>query len=98
MGYSRKKDGTISGDLADRNQMNLLKAYIFALLGKLVDDVASGCVEANPYTRGSSHNACAFCPYSAVCHPNFVEGRRNYKAMTAQRFWEEVGKEMEANG
>ncbi len=98
MGYTRKKDGTISGDLADRNQMNLLKGYIFALLGKLVDDVASGCVEANPYTRGNSHNACAFCPYSAVCHPNFVEGRRNYKAMTAQRFWEEVGKEMEANG
>jgi len=24
-----------------------------------------------------------------------VAGRRNYKTMTAQRFWEEIGKEMD---
>ena len=27
-----------------------------------------------------------------------VSGRRNYKAMSAQRFWEEIGKEMKGNG
>lgn len=98
LSYSRKKDGTISGDLADWQQMKLLKAYVFVLLGKMVDDIASGCIEPNPYTRGSSHNACAFCPYGAVCHPKQVESRRDYKAMTAQRFWEEIGKEMGSNG
>jgi ATP-dependent helicase/nuclease subunit B len=95
---SWKKDGTISGDVADREQFALLKAYVFALLGKMVDEIASGCVDPNPYTRGSSHNACAFCPYGAVCHQATVEGRRNYKMMTAQRFWDEVEKEMTKHG
>ena len=97
LSYTRKKDGTISGDLADAGQMKLLKAYIFALLGKMVDDIASGCVEANPYTRGGRHNACTFCPYGAVCHSETVEGRRDYAAITPQKFWEDVEKEMSSN-
>ena len=98
MCYTIKKDGTISGDLADRDQLKLLEAYVFRTLARLVEDIASGNVEPNPYTRGSSHDACAFCPYGAVCHKESVEGRRNYKAMTAQRFWEEIGKEMGSHG
>ena len=95
---SRRKDGSISGDVADREQLRLLKAYVFRLLGNMVDEIASGKVEPNPYTRGSSHNACAYCPYQEVCHFATVAGRRNYKAMTAQRFWEEIGKEMGHHG
>ena len=91
------KDGVLSGDVADRQQLKMLKAYIFRLLGKMVDDIACGNVTPNPYTRGNSHNACTYCPFGAVCSKAQVEGRRNYKAMTAQRFWEEIGKEM-ANG
>lgn len=98
LSYTRKKDGSVSGDVADRAQFALLKAYVFCLLGKLVDEIASGCVEPNPYTRGSSHDACAFCPYRAICHQATVPGRRNYKAMTAQQFWEEIGKEMKKHG
>jgi len=98
LNITKKKDGTITGDLATREQMRLLKKYVFLLLGKLVDDIASGCVEANPYTRGGSHNACLYCPYGAVCHPEYVEGRRDYKAMTAQSFWERVEKEMKQSG
>lgn len=97
MCYSIKK-GELSGDLADREQMKLLQSYIFRVLGELVEDIASGNVEPDPYTRGTSHNACAYCPYAVVCHPEKVEGRRNYQRMTAQRFWEEVGKEMEHHG
>ena len=96
--FTRKKDGSISGDLADRQQLRLLKAYVFQLLGALVDDIASGCVDANPYTRGSSHSACMYCPYQAVCHPEQAEGRRNYKTMTSQRFWEQMEKEMSKHG
>ena len=98
MDYTIKKDGSLSGDLADREQMKLLQRYIFRVLGSLVEDIASGNVEPNPYTRGSSHDACAYCPYGAVCHEKYVEGRRNYKTMSPQRFWEEVGKEMNRNG
>ena len=95
---TRKKDGTVSGDLADREQLKMLRNYIFAYLGRMVDDIASGNVSANPYTRGTSHDACAFCPYGAICHKSTVEGRRNYKTMNAQRFWDEVGKEMAHGG
>ena len=96
--YKVNKDGELVGDLADREQLGLLEAYVFRVLGKMVEDIASGNVEPNPYTRGSSHDACAFCPYGAICHKDSVEGRRNYKTMTAQRFWEEIGKEMGSHG
>ena len=93
-----KKDGTLSGDLADREQLKMLETYVFRVVGKLVEDIASGNVEPNPYTRGSSHDACAWCPYASICHKETVEGRRNYKTMTAQRFWEEIGKEEHHGG
>ncbi|MGM9548478.1 MAG: PD-(D/E)XK nuclease family protein [Faecousia sp.] len=98
MCYSVKKDGSLAGDLADRDQLKLLEGYVFRVLAGLVEDIASGNVEPNPYTRGSAHDACRFCPYGAVCHPASVEGRRNYKTMDAQRFWDEIGKEMGALG
>ena len=78
--------------------MKKLEAYIFRFLGTMVEDIASGNVTPNPYQRGSSHNACTFCPYGAVCHRESVEGRRNYKAMTAQKFWEEIDREEDHNG
>ena len=87
------KDGTLSGDIADRRQLGLLSDYVMRCLGNMAEDIASGNVTPNPYTRGTSHNACTFCPYGAVCHQETVEGRRNYKSMTAQRFWEEIEKE-----
>ena len=96
--YAVKKDGSLSGDLADRDQLKLLERYVFRVLGELVEDIASGNVEPNPYTRGSAHDACRFCPYGAVCHSANVPGRRNYKAMKPQQFWEEVEKEMEKHG
>ena len=89
------KDGEILGDVADAAQLRQLKRYIFDYLGNLVDDIAAGKVDPNPYTRGTSHSACAFCPYGSVCARDKEAGRRNYKAMTAQRFWEEIGKEGE---
>lgn len=94
MNYTVKKDGSLSGDLADRDQLKLLEGYIMKTLASMVEDIASGDVQPNPYTRGTSHSACDYCPYSTVCHKNSVKGRRNYKTMTAQRFWEEIGKEM----
>ena len=98
MCYTRKKDGTISGDLADREQLKKLKEFVFQVLSNMVEDIASGNVEPNPYTRGTSHNACAYCPYSSICHEAEVTGRRNFKMMTAQRFWEEIDKEVKHHG
>ncbi len=94
----RKKDGTVSGDIATSHQFAQLKRYIFHLLENIVDEIASGNVTPNPYTRGSSHDACRFCPYGAVCRSAEVEGRRNYQAMTADRFWTEIERSEQKNG
>ena len=92
------KDGSLTGDIADREQLKQLKSYVFHVLAKLVEEIASGHVEPNPYSRGASQDSCAYCPYKAVCHFNTVADRRNYKTMTAQRFWEEIGREMSRHG
>ncbi len=94
----RKSDGTLTGDLADSEQFRMLKEYLFCLLSGMVDSIADGNVSPNPYTRGSSHSACTFCPYGAICAQTREAGRRNYKAMDSKRFWEEVGKEVEHHG
>lgn len=93
-----KKDGTISGDSADSEQLKDLEAYVFRLVGNMVDEIASGNVTPNPYSRGSSHDACSFCPYASICHKGAAQDRRNYKAMPAQKFWEEIDKEMNRHG
>ena len=85
-----KKDGSLSGDIADRDQLKLLKKFVFRVLSRMVEDIASGDVEPNPYTRGTSHNAYAFCPYGAVCHPEQNARRRNFEKIDEKRFWETV--------
>ena len=69
---------------------------MFKTLADVVDSIAGGSVDANPYTRGSSHSACAFCPYGSICAKDREAGRRNYKAMTAPEFWERIGREEQA--
>ena len=98
LSVKRKKDGSISGDIATSHQFAQLKKYIFHLLEGIVDEIASGNVTPNPYTRGSSHNACQYCPYGAVCRSAEVPGRRNYKTMSADRFWEEIERSEQKNG
>ncbi len=95
---SRKRDGTLSGDLADRVQLGMLKDYVMGTLRRLVDEIASGDVSANPYSRGSSFDACTFCPYGAVCRSGSAEQRRNFKTVPAAKFWEDVQKEVDSHG
>lgn len=97
LNYTIKKDGTRSGDLASREQLKLLEGYVFRTVGKLVEEIASGEVTPNPYTRGD-HGACTWCPYGHICHKAEVEDRRNYKTMSDKWFWEQVGKEMGHGG
>jgi ATP-dependent helicase/DNAse subunit B len=93
-----RKDGSITGDIATRDQFKQLDEFIIGLLGKMVDEIASGVVAPNPYSRGSSHDACRYCPYGSICHSATVADRRNYKTVSAQRFWDEIEKEMSKHG
>lgn len=91
------KDGQITGNIADRESMGLLSDYMMKLLAAMAEDIASGDLEPNPYTRGEAHDACTFCPYGAVCHKQSVAGRRDYKTINAEQFWQEIRKEMAAH-
>lgn len=93
-----KRDGTVSGDIASREQFGLLREYVEAVLARMADEIASGDVTPNPYTRGQAHDPCAYCPYGDICHKAHIEGRRNYRTMRAQRFWEEVERAVKRNG
>jgi len=96
--FSVKKDGTVSGGVATRDDFSDLEKYVMHLLRQMVDDIASGEITANPYTRGSRHNACAYCPYGEICHSEQVDGRRDYAAMKAEEFWERVRKKVKEYG
>ena len=96
--FTVKKDGSVFGAVATRDEFGVLEKYVMILLKEIVDDITSGNITANPYTRGNSHNACAYCPYGQVCHSEHVEGRRDYAAMKADEFWERIRKKVNANG
>ena len=98
MPYHYRKDGSVSGHVADTRQFENLKKFVFTFLRGLVDEIASGRVDPNPYTRGERHSACAFCPYGKVCHENTVQGRRNFAAISPEKFWEDVEKAVNGNG
>ncbi len=95
---TRRKDGSLSGDIADRAQMGMLKAYVMDCLRSLVGQIASGNVDPNPYSRGSSFDACTFCPYGPVCHKGNPADRRSYKTVSAEKFWEDIQKEGSSHG
>ena len=90
MPYTRRKDGSITGDLADYKQFERLGRFVTLRVGKMVDEIASGNVMPNPYSRGSAFSACTYCPYSSVCHKTSVTEKRNYRAISEKQFWEDV--------
>ena len=92
------KNGDLVGDIADREQFKLLKKYIFDYVGHLVDEIASGNVDANPYTRGAGSGACTYCPYSSVCSTENIPGRRVYKSINSKEFWEQIERSVNDRG
>ncbi len=86
------KDGSFSSEnLASLEQLGKLSAHIDKILAQIHAELRSGTVAADPYWRGSDHNACLWCPYHAACQ--FEEGvggdrRRWSKTMGAKEFWQ----------
>lgn len=93
----RNKAGTLTGDLATGSQLEELKGYVFRLLARLVDGIAGGQVEPNPYCRGN-HSACRYCEYASACHLDLWGQPRSYRAVSAGEFWEQVEQEGKDHG
>ena len=87
------KEENLSGDIASRSQFRLLKSHVYRKLREMVNAVAAGQVEPNPYTRGSSFDSCTYCPYAAVCHKETVTQRRDFKKIEGAEFWQRLSEE-----
>lgn len=90
---SRTKEGSLTGDVASSGDFAQLKKYVFKLLRSVVDEIASGIIEPNPYYRDERDNSCVYCPYSKICHKESIEDYRYLKSVNAKEFWETVRKE-----
>ena len=91
------KSGEISGDLASHGQFRQLKEHVMGVLKGLVDQIAAGQVDPNPYFRGD-HDACRFCEYGNACHLDLWGQPRVYQKMEPGDFWLQVKKEVERHG
>lgn len=92
------KYGEIVGDVADRKQLQKLKRYISIFLSSLLDDLSEGNVEPNPYMRGRYSGACVYCPYTSICAQREIPGERNYEAVKAEKFWDDIDREVNHHG
>lgn len=86
----RGNRNALNVDTADRDQWRQLESFTGILLRDLVNTIAEGNVEPDPYTRGEAHNPCNYCPYKTICHADTVPGRRNRKTVKNTEFWNKV--------
>lgn len=91
------KNGDCVGDLASHGQFRQLKQYVMGVLRDLVDQIAAGQVDPNPYFRGD-HDACRFCEYGEACHLDLWGKPRIYQKMDSGDFWRQVEKEVDRHG
>ncbi len=88
-----KKDRLV-GDLASKEQLDLLEQHITQKIRQIADGIYEGILEPDPYYIDSTHEACAWCPYETVC------GKRGDKRilpkMKLSDFWS--GLEVEYSG
>ena len=93
------KDGTIQGDLADREELQLLRRHVQRTLEQMADGIADGAVEPNPIVRGSEDTACAYCDYAAVCHrASGIVTARPMRKTDRKDFWKQLRMEAEDHG
>lgn len=94
----KDKSGNLKGNAATRQQFGKLRHYLNDLLKGMVDEIAEGKVDPNPYTRDANDNACQFCPYGTICREQADEGRRVFRAVNADAFWKQVEEGRYPNG
>ena len=95
------KDGVPGGDyLLSPEQSRLLLGYVRSLLAKMADEVKSGDIHANPWSRSGQETACLRCVHRDVC--GFEEGENNEHAriqpeLKNDEVWEKICGEEKAD-
>ena len=89
-----KKTDSRKGGLATAEGLSQVERFVKETLTRLTDEMYSGKLSAEPYWRGPENNACRYCEYKQVCHIESGEvPLRKRKAVSAERFWSEIGRE-----
>ncbi len=93
-----KKDGSLSGSLADAEMLGALSRHVDRQLQEILREMTAGTVDADPCCRSAEETACRFCEFASVCH--FEEGRgsdrlRYIRPVTGEEFWAELRGEKE---
>ena len=84
------RTGAITGDsLVTAEKLGRLRRHTRHILEDICREIAAGNIDADPFWRGTSKNACLYCDYAQVCQ--FEEGkdrRRLIPTVRAAAFWE----------
>lgn len=83
--------------LVTREQLDLLEGCLTRALERAARELSNGNVDADPYWRNDSENACRLCDYAEACHFETVLGdvKRPRRALTAGEFWKRMEMETE---
>jgi ATP-dependent helicase/nuclease subunit B len=94
------KKGQYTGDaLATAEQIGSLSRHIELTLTVMARELRAGSIDADPYYRSASDNACINCDFADFC--GFEEGRDHRRCLAPLKpveVWEKLEKEAEENG
>lgn len=99
----KNKDGEteISGSIATSAQLGKLGLYVEEQLRRMVRELASGNIDADPWARSEQDSACTYCEFAPACH--FENGRGGDRieyicATGAEQLWEHVDRTIGEGG
>ena len=99
----KSKDGVteITGSVATSAQLGKLGLYVEEQLRRMVRELASGNIDADPWVRSEQDSACTYCEFAPACH--FENGRGGdrieyIRATGAEQLWEHVDRTIGEGG
>lgn len=99
----KSKDGEteITGSIATSAQLGKLGLYVEEQLRRMVRELASGNIDADPWARSEQDSACTYCEFAPACHfENGCGGDRieYIRATGAEQLWEHVDRTIGEGG
>jgi len=81
--------GGRTNSTVSRPQLDRLSTLVEEKLKLAAGELAAGNIDADPFWRGETHNACLWCDYAAACHfePACGDRRRRQRELKAEEFW-----------
>jgi len=88
----KQKDGKFTGDsLASLEKLGYLSKHISKTLNDLASNLRAGLINAAPYFRSQSDNACRFCDYADACHFDDTHEHVRYLAnLKTKDVWDKI--------